>query len=125
MGSTTHNKSGRTFQATAVAIEAYAVVAFDSSGTISVSGDNATDLTIGAVTEDVAASGYGNVQLFNAGGTAELLCGGNTIAVGDKVYTDGSGKIGTDSSNLAIGYAMAASSADGDVIEVIVKLHLA
>lgn len=125
MGSTTSQASGRTFQATAAAIDAYSVVAVDSSGTISVSGDNATDLTIGAVTEDVAASGYGNVQLFNAGGTAQLLCGGDTIAVGDKVYTDGTGKIGTDSSNLAIGYALLASSTDGDVIEVVVKLHLA
>lgn len=124
MGSTTSQASGMSFQATAVAIAPYTVVALDSSGTISVSGDNATDETIGTATEAIAASAYGNVQLFNAGGTAQLLCGGDTIAIADKVYTDGSGKIGTDTSNHAVGYALTASSTDGDVIEVMVKLHL-
>ena len=119
MGSTTHQASGRTFQATAVAIEAYAVVALQTSRKIAVNGDNATDLTIGVVTEDIAASGYGNVAFFDSTGTNELLCGGNTIAIGDVVYTDGSGKIGTDGSNRSVGYALQASSADGDVIEVI------
>ena len=119
MGSTTSQASGRTFQATAVAIPAYSVVALDSSGTISVNGDNATDLTIGATTEDIAASGYGNVALFDASGTTEVLCGGNTIAIGAVCYTDGSGKIGTDTSNRSVGYALQASSADGDVIEVL------
>ncbi len=119
MGSTTSQASGRTFQATAVAIDAYACVAVDSSGTISVAGDNATDKYIGVVTEDVAASGYGNVQMANAGGTGQVLCGGDTIAVGDIVYTDGSGKVGTDTGNTVVGYAMLASSTDGDVIEVI------
>jgi hypothetical protein len=119
MGSTTSQASGRTFQATAVAIDAYSVVALQAAGTIAVNGDNATDLTIGAVTEDVAASGYGNVALFDSSGTTELLCGGNTIAIGDVVYTDGSGKIGTDATNRSVGYALQASSADGDVIEVL------
>jgi len=118
MGSTTSQSSGRTFQATAVAIPAYSVVSYDSSGTISVSGDNATEQAIGVSTEDIAASGYGNVQLFNAGGTVQVLCGGDTIAVADTVYLDGSGKIGTDSSNTKVGLAMHASSTDGDVIEV-------
>ena len=118
MGSTTSNQSGRTFQATAVAINAGSVVTYDSSGTISVSGDNASEQVIGVTTEDIAASGYGNVQLFNAGGTVEVLCGGDTIAVADTVYTDGSGKVGTDSSNTKVGLAMLASSADGDIIEV-------
>ena len=119
MGSTTHNASGRTFQATAAAIDAYSVVALQAAGTIAVNGDNATDLTIGAVTEDVAASGYGNVALFDSSGTTELLCGGDTIAIGDVVYTDGTGKIGTDASNRSVGYALQASSTDGDVIEVL------
>ena len=119
MGSTTYQASGRTFQATAVAIAPYAVVALDSSGTISVNGDNATDLTIGATTEAIAASAYGNVALFDASGSSQLLCGGDTIAVGDVVYTDGSGKIGTDTSNRSVGYALQASSTDGDVIEVL------
>lgn len=121
MGSTTHQQSGRTFQATAVAIEAYALVALDSSGTIAVAGDNVTDKVIGLTTEDIAASGYGNVQQLNSGGTGEVLCGGDTIAVSDIVYTDGSGKCGTDNSNNVVGYALQASSTDGDVIEVLLQ----
>jgi hypothetical protein len=121
MGSTTQNNSGRTFKATAVAIEAYALVAVDSSGTISVAGDNATDNLIGVTTEDIAASGHGNVRMLNSGGTSQILAGGDTIAVADIVYTDGSGKCGTDSSNTVVGYALFASTTDGDVIEVIVK----
>ena len=119
MGSTTSQASGRTFQATAVAIPAYSVVALDSSGTISVNGDNATDLTIGVTTEAIPASGYGNIAFFDSTGTNEVLCGGDTIAIGAVCYTDGSGKIGTDTSNRSVGYALQASSADGDVIEVL------
>ena len=124
MGSTTSQSSGRSFKATAVAIAPYALVALDSNGLISVAGDNATDHVIGVTTEAVDASGYGNVQFLNAGGTIEVLCGGNTIAVDAIVYTDGAGKIGTDSSNVKIGYALQASSADGDVIEVIIHNHV-
>lgn len=119
MGSTTHQQSGRTFQATAVAIEAYALVTLDSSGTIAVSSDDALEQIIGATTEDIAASGYGNVQLLNAGGTIEVICGGDTIAVADTCYIDGSGKVGTDTSNTKIGVALQASSTDGDVIELL------
>lgn len=124
MGATTFQDSGRTFTATAVAIDAYSLVALDSSGTISVAGDNATDNVIGVTTEDIAASGNGNVRFLNASGSSEMLAGGDTIAVGDTVYTDGSGKVGTDTSNTKIGYALGASSADGDVIEVINFFHL-
>jgi len=119
MGATTNQDSGRTFQATGVAIPAYSLVTVDSSGTIAASGDNATEQIIGVTTEDVAASGYGNVRLLNAGGTIQVLTGGNTIAIADTCYVDGSGKVGTDSSNTKIGVALEASSADGDVIELI------
>jgi alpha-tubulin suppressor-like RCC1 family protein len=119
MSTTTFNTGNRTFQATAVAIPAYSLVTVDSSGTISVSGDNATEQCIGAVTEDVAASAYGSVQMLNTGGTIQLIAGGDTIAVAATVYLDGSGKVGTDTSNTKIGLALKASSTDGDVIEVI------
>lgn len=118
MGDTTHNDGTRTFQATAVAIAAHALVAVDSNGKISVAGDNNTDALIGVTLEDVAASGYGAVKLLNASGTIEVLAGGDAIAVADKVYTDGAGKVGTDNTNHLVGYALGASSADGDVIEV-------
>ena len=119
MRSTTSQDSGRTFQATGVAIAAYSLVTLDSSGTIAASGDNATEQIIGVTTADIAASGYGNVQLLNAGGTIEVLAGGNTIAVADTVYIDGSGKVGDDTSNTKIGIALQASSTDGDVIELL------
>ena len=124
MGSTTSQASGRTFQATAAAIDAYSLVALDSSGTISVAGANATDHVIGTVTEDVAASGYGNVQLINSGGTMECICGGDTIAVDDIVYATSNGKLGTDAANTKIGYALQATSADNDVIEVLIHNHV-
>tara|TARA_R100001244_G_scaffold75161_3_gene59891 strand:+ start:160 stop:540 length:381 start_codon:yes stop_codon:yes gene_type:complete len=119
MGSTTNQASGRSFQATAVAISAYSLVTLDSAGKIAASGDNATEQIIGVTTEDVAASANGNVQLLNAGGTIQVLAGGNTIAVADTCYIDGSGKVGTDTSNTKIGVALLASSTDGDVIELI------
>ena len=119
MGSTTSQASGRSFQATAVAISAYSLVTLDSSATIAASGDNATEQIIGVTTEDVAASAFGNVQLLNAGGTIQVLAGGNTIAIADTCYIDGSGKVGTDTSNTKIGVAIQASSTDGDVIELI------
>tara|TARA_R110002167_G_scaffold143936_16_gene333562 strand:- start:1568 stop:1948 length:381 start_codon:yes stop_codon:yes gene_type:complete len=124
MGSTTSQSSGRTFQSTAVAIAPYALVALDSNGLVSVAGDNGTDHVIGVATEAIVASGYGNVQLLNAGGSIEVLCGGDTIAVDAIVYTDGSGKVGTAGANVKIGYALQASSTDGDVIEVIVHNHV-
>ena len=119
MGSTTSQASGRTFEATAVAIPAYSLVTVDSDGKISASGDNATEQIIGVTTADVEASGYGNVQLLNAGGTIQVLAGGDTIAVADTCYVDGSGKVGTDSSNTKIGVALMASDTDGDVIELL------
>lgn len=119
MGATTNQDSGRTFQATGVAIPAYSLVTVDSSGTIAASGDNATEQIIGVTTEDVAASGYGNVRLLNAGGTIQVLTSGDTISIADTCYVDGSGKVGTDSSNTKIGVALEASSTDGDVIELI------
>jgi hypothetical protein len=124
MGSTTKSKSARTFQATSTAIAAYALVAVDSDGKVSVAGDNATDKVIGVTTEPIAADGYGAVELLNAGGTIEVLAGGDTIAVDDTVYTDGAGKVGSDSSNTKIGYALVASAADGDIIEVIPHFHV-
>ena len=119
MGATTNQDSGRTFIATGVAIPAYSLVTVDSSGTIAASGDNATEQIIGVTTEDVAASSPGNVRLLNAGGTIQVLAGGDTIAIAATCYINGAGKGGTDSSNTKIGVALEASSTDGDVIELL------
>ena len=122
MASTTTNDYSRTFEFTAAAVGAYSLVAVDSDGKCSAAGDNNTDILCGVTTADVASAGFGNVRFLNAGGTIEVLAGGDTIAVGDKVYSDGSGKVGSDSSNHHIGAALEASSTDGDVIEVLVKI---
>lgn len=118
MGATTHQASARTFTATAVALTAYKLVSLFAN-TVEASGDNNTDVVVGVTLEPAAASANVAVQLRNAGGTAEITCGGDSIAVGDAVYTDGSGKIGSDSANILIGYALSASAADGDIIEVL------
>jgi hypothetical protein len=119
MGATTHQSASRTFTATAVAIAAYKLVALQAAGTVAATDDNGTDIVVGSTTDATEASGLVAVSLHNAGGTAELTGNGDAIAVGDAVYSDATGKIGTDTANVLIGYALAASSADGDVIEVL------
>ena len=118
MGSTTNNWDTRTFQATAVAISAYSLVQLDSAGKILVAGDSGSEQIIGVTTDDIEASGWGNVRLLNAGGTIEVLAGGDTIAIAATVYADGSGKVGTDSGNTKVGVSLQASSANNDVVEV-------
>jgi hypothetical protein len=125
MATTTKTAVSRTFLATAAAIPAYSLVQLDSAGKISVAGDNATDALIGVTIADVEASGYGTVQFLQCAGTLEVLTGSDAIAVGDQVYTDGDGKIGTDATNHPCGFALEASSVDGDVIEIVaMQQHL-
>jgi hypothetical protein len=119
MGSTTHQETTRTFTATAVAIVAYRLVALQSSGLVQVTGDNSTDVVAGVTVDSCAASGNVAVKLRSSGGTAEIMTNGDAIAVADLVYSDATGKIGTDSTNVLVGYALQASSADGDVIEIL------
>ena len=124
MATTTKTADSRTFLATAAAIPAYSLVQLDSAGKMSVAGDNATDLLMGLTIADVAASAYGTCQFLNCAGTVEVLTGTDVIAVGDRVYTDGDGKVGTDATNHQVGFALEASSADGDVIEVVAYVEL-
>lgn len=119
--STSVNSSTRAFTATANAIAAYTVVKVDSAGLISVAGDNNTDNIIGVVTDAVEASSVGAVRLLGAGGTMSVLCGADAIAIGDAVYTDGAGLIGTDTSNHKVGIALEASSASGTFVEVVLQ----
>ena len=119
MGSTTHQEVTRTFTATAVAIVAYRLVALQAAGTVQVTGDNNTDVVVGVTVDSCDASADVAVKLRSSGGTAEIMANGDAIAVADAVYSDATGKIGTDNGNVLIGYALGATSADGDVIEVL------
>lgn len=125
MATTTTTAVSRTFLATAAAIPAYSLLKLDSAGKISVAGDNASDALIGVSVADIAADSYGTCLFLQCAGTLEVLTGADAIAVGDQVYTDGDGKVGTDTTNHPCGFALEASSVDGDVIEIVaMQQHL-
>lgn len=112
------NETGyKTFQATAVALTAFARVKIDSNGLMSASGADSDG--IGIVQEDVAASGYGTVKLFNAPGTFFVRASA-AITRGAKLFPAASGKF--DDAAAATGsrsrlVALEAATADNDVIE--------
>jgi hypothetical protein len=116
LGNTTTNSSGyRTFQATAVAIAEGIRVTVDSNGLISAAAANVG--AIGVTTEPVAASGYGTVKLWNAGGTFIIQAHATGIAKGAILYPAAAGRI-DDSGTTAIPLvALEASTAQGDMIE--------
>jgi len=113
---TTENTSGyKTFQATAVAIEANVRVVLGSGGTISVAG--ATDLDIGVTQEYIAASGYGTVKLWSAPGTFLVQAGG-PVTRGAQLYAVAAGEVDDSGTYKARLVALEAATAQGDVIEV-------
>jgi hypothetical protein len=113
---TTANDTGhKTFQATAVAIEAYVRVAFDANGLIAVAGE--TDLDIGVTEEYIAASGYGTVKLWSAAGTF-LVQAAAAITCGAQLYAKAAGEVDDTGTYKARLIALAAATAQGDVIEV-------
>lgn len=112
---TTTNETGyKTFQATAVALEQGVRVKVDSNGLISVAGE--TDQGIGVTTEAVAASGYGTVKLFSAGGTFLVQTAG-AVTRGAALYSAASGEV-DDTGTYLIGLvALEAATSQGDMIE--------
>jgi hypothetical protein len=115
LGNTTTNSSGyRTFQATAVAIALGKRVKVDSDGLISVA--SGTEGAVGVTSEAVAASGYGTVKLFNAGGTF-LMCAHGSVTRGSILYPAAGGNV-DDAGNTALPLvALEAATAQGDLIE--------
>ncbi len=109
-----NNTGYKTFQATGSAIAAYLRVKVDSNGLISVAG--ATENAVGVTTEAVAASGYGNVKLFNAPGTY-LVTAGAAIARGARLFPLAGGKVDDTGTTAIPLLALEAATADGDVIE--------
>jgi hypothetical protein len=116
LANTTSNSSGfRTFQATATAIALGKRVKVDSNGLISVAA--AAEGAVGVTVEDVAASGYGTVKLFNAGGTF-IMWANAAIARGAQVYPTAAGGIDDAGTTALPLVALEAATAQGDLIEV-------
>jgi hypothetical protein len=116
LGNTTSNSSGyRAFQATAVAIAEGIRVTVDSNGLISAAG--AAVGAVGVTTEPIAASGWGTVKLFNAGGTFIIQAHATGITKGAILYPAAAGRV-DDSGTTAIPLvALETSTAQGDLIE--------
>ena len=97
----------------------YHIVQMDASGDAEV-GEGATDLLIG-VLQNKPKSGEG--ALYRFGGTSKVVAGG-VVAIGDWVTakSDGRALATTTDGNVVIGFALEASLADGDIIEVQLSL---
>jgi hypothetical protein len=112
---TTENNSGyQTFQATAVALEAYVRVKVDSNGLISVAAES--DLGVGVTTQAIAASGYGTVKLWSAPGTF-MVQAAAAITKGNQLYAAAAGEVddtGTYKQRLV---SLSTATAQGDVVE--------
>lgn len=112
------NDSGfRAFPVGASAITVGTRVALSSGLAVAAGAPNGTAL--GVALGDAAANGIVTVKLNTAAGTHEMKAGG-AISAGAAVYPAASGKVlaSQTSSNNAIGIALEAATADGDIIEV-------
>ena len=70
---------------------------------------------IGVVEYDVASGELAAVRLINAGGTFECVAG-TAITAGAAVYAAADGELSA-TGTAAKGFALAAATADGDIIE--------
>jgi predicted RecA/RadA family phage recombinase len=117
------NDSGfRAFPVGASALTAGTRVSLSSGLAVAAGAPNASAL--GVAIGDAPANGIVTVKLNTAGGTHEIKAGG-VISAGAAVYPAASGKIlaAQTSSNNAIGIALEAATADGDVIEVVLGVN--
>lgn len=113
----TQNNSGfRTFQATAAAIGIGKRVFLDTSNPPLMAVAGAAVGAVGVTTENVAASGYGTVKLFNAPGTF-LMCANAAIAAGAQLYPTASGNVDDTGTTVLPLMAMEAATAQNDLIE--------
>lgn len=115
LGNATENATGfRAFQATAVAIIRGKRVKVDSNGLISVAA--AAEGAVGVTIEDIAASGYGTVKLFNAPGTF-IIWANAAIARGAQIYPTAAGGIDDAGTTALPLVTLEAATAQGDLIE--------
>ncbi|MGB0714263.1 MAG: capsid cement protein [Phycisphaerae bacterium] len=109
----------RTFRASA-AIGRYLRVKM-TAGKVALAGVGATDEPAELGTMEMAAFAADelvSVRLRNAPGTVKMVASG-AITQGAAVFGAAAGKISASTSGAAIGRALEAASADGDVIEVL------
>lgn len=118
MASANFNDTGFAGVQASGALAAYRRVKRDSSGQVGYCA--ATDKAFG-VTQDVAqaANDVVSIKLASAPGTVQIVAV-DAISINAAVYAAASGKCSASSGGgaILIGYAMNASTADGDVIEV-------
>lgn len=113
----TQNSSGyRTFQATAVAIGVGKRVFVDASSPSLIAVAGAAVAAIGVTVENIAASGYGTVKLFNASGTF-LMCANAAITAGAQLYPTASGNVDDAGTTTLPLVALEAATAQNDLIE--------
>lgn len=113
----TQNATGyRTFQATAVAIGVGKRVFLDTSNPPLMAVAGAAVGAIGVTTENVAASGYGTVKLFNAPGTY-IMCANAAIAAGAQLYPTAGGNVDDAGTTALPLMALEAATAQNDLIE--------
>lgn len=118
------NDSGfRAFPVGASAITVGTRVALSSG--LAVAADATNGSALGVAIGDAAANGIVTVKLNTAGGTHEMRASG-AITLGSLVYPNTTGRVSgsTVSSNNAIGRALEAAAADGDIIEVCLGVNL-
>ena len=95
-----------------------------TAGKLAVAG--ITDKEVGTIIQAAFADGdVVGVRLRTAQGTCKMIAAATGITVGAEVYTAASGKISHTyaTSSYPIGMALEASTADGDVIEVLRNSH--
>ena len=118
MSESTESKNPRTFQATATAIGAYKLVQLDANEQVSVQTGTTTTTMIGATKQAVVASGYGSIELLNAGGSFFVTLT-ETATVNDALYPKGDGFAGvTVVAGMQAGIALQNGVA-GDVVEAL------
>jgi len=107
--------------ATLAAKQYYVVKASTTAGEVKVGATAATDPILGIVQNDPAA---GEVALVACGGVA-LAAAETSVIFGSSVTVSTTGRVkSTDTDgNRVVGIALAASSAAGDIIPVLVSIH--
>ena len=118
--STTTSQSGPiTKTATAASIAENLVVKMDTDAKISVATATNTEKLLGTTISPVATSGNGAVNLFNEGGTLEVVLAA-TATIDDRLYPAAGGKVSsTEVTNMQLGIANQSGVLD-DHIEMII-----